>query len=448
LATTVTSLGSVTSVNGTSIPNAVTLTKTTDKLNVFAATNSEELAAVLSDESGSAGGFLRSPMDTAGDTLYGGVGGAATKLAGAVGFLYNTDGSAPSWQDVTATKTLLALENVPNYDWATILSTAGAFQNKTFDLDAANTLDLSLAQLNVAVNDAEIASLSGAERLDNKRMIPRVLAQASASTLEPDLSTANVYVFTALAETLTISPPVSSVGAFGDAELLSFVFYGVSAQTLTFSTAATGFSAGPAMALPTTTKAGEEVRYTFERSARDGKWHFVGSDFPTGPLTTLYGGFGADVSASTGIARFDSGVAGVSELSGAVTTSGSNATTLAAPYQRRSCELHIWGTGAAGVLQDTDDEAISCYNDTGVTTTVVAVRCWANAGSPTVLPKVTGGANLLSGNLTCGTASWANGTLNGTPTLANGGTFDANIVTAGGTATNIRLVITYTVPPS
>jgi hypothetical protein len=166
-----------------------------------------------------------------------------------------------------------------------------------------------LTEFNEALQAADFATLAGSERLSNKRNLPRVLAQATLADpwqLEPDLGTANVYVFTALDHAITITPPVSSVGAFGDAELLSFVFYGDSAQTLTFSTAATGFSAGPAMPLPTTTKAAEEVRYTFERSARDGKWHFVGSDFPSGPLALAYGGLGISSGTSGGIPYFAS----------------------------------------------------------------------------------------------------------------------------------------------
>jgi hypothetical protein len=112
----------------------------------------------------------------------------------------------------------------------------------------------------------------------------------------------------------------------------------------------------------------------------------------------------------------------------------------------RMCELHIWGTGASSVLQDTDDEAVSCFNGFGVTETITAVRCYANAGSPTVTPIVTGGAadSILTGALTCGTGSFASGTLNGTPTLSSTGTIDANVTAAGGVATNIRLVLTLT----
>jgi len=81
-----------------------------------------------------------------------------------------------------------------------------------------------------------------------------------------------------------------------------------------------------------------------------------------------------------------------------------------------------------------------------VTETVTGVVCWANAGSPTVTPILTGGSatSILSGALTCGTGSFAAGSLNGTPTLAAGASIDDNLTAAGGTATNVRIAITLT----
>lgn len=136
-------------------------------------------------------------------------------------------------------------------------------------------------------------------------------------------------------------------------------------------------------------------------------------------------------------------------FTGDVTTSaGAVATAMRTGLNVRTCELHIWGTGTSSVLQDTDDEVASCLNKYGVTWTITYVGCWANAGSPTVMITKTGGNNVLSGNLTCGTASWASGTLTGTTAdkqTADGGTLDVNIVSAGGTATNIRVVIAGTI---
>jgi hypothetical protein len=62
----------------------------------------------------------------------------------------------------------------------------------------------------------------------------------------------------------------------------------------------------------------------------------------------------------------------------------------------------------------------------------------------TVTPIVTSGTStsILTGALTCGNGTFASGTLNGTPTVAAGGSIDANI-TAAGTAKSIRVVVTF-----
>ena len=72
----------------------------------------------------------------------------------------------------------------------------------------------------------------------------------------------------------------------------------------------------------------------------------------------------------------------------------------------RSCEIHI-GTPTGSALADTDDEPVSCRNMTGATLTILGVSCYADAGTPTVTPILTGGAatSILTGALTCGTAT-------------------------------------------
>jgi hypothetical protein len=52
LVTPVLGVATATSVNGTTIPSSVTLTKTSDNLSVFAATTSAQLAGIISDEIG------------------------------------------------------------------------------------------------------------------------------------------------------------------------------------------------------------------------------------------------------------------------------------------------------------------------------------------------------------------------------------------------------------
>lgn len=110
-----------------------------------------------------------------------------------------------------------------------------------------------------------------------------------------------------------------------------------------------------------------------------------------------------------------------------------------------ACEIVIGDPGAATpILSDDNDAPALCANVSGATQTITAVACWANTGTPTVRPIITGGAtnSLLSSDLTCGTGSYAAGTLNGTPTLSNGATIDANIASAGGVAKYIVIRIT------
>jgi hypothetical protein len=135
-------------------------------------------------------------------------------------------------------------------------------------------------------------------------------------------------------------------------------------------------------------------------------------------------------------------------------TSGGVATTLATKYKTRICEVVIGDPGAASpALANDNDTPVVCGNVTGSDVTITAVACYADAGSPTVTPILTGGGAIVTGAITCGTASWAAGTISGTPTIhsfsANGATcsstpctLDANITAAGGTAKYIVMHFT------
>lgn len=113
----------------------------------------------------------------------------------------------------------------------------------------------------------------------------------------------------------------------------------------------------------------------------------------------------------------------------------------------RVCEVVVGDPGAASsVLANDNDTPAVCSNKTGSTMTITAVECYADAGSPTVTPIITGGSStsILSSALTCGTGSFASGTLNGTPTETTSQTIDANITVAGGVAKYIVVRITRT----
>lgn len=109
----------------------------------------------------------------------------------------------------------------------------------------------------------------------------------------------------------------------------------------------------------------------------------------------------------------------------------------------RTCEIVIGDPGAASpVLANDNDSPAVCGNKTGATLTITAVECYADAGSPTVTPIITGGGAILTGALTCGTGSFASGTLSGTPTQSANGSIDGVITSAGGVAKYLVLRIT------
>jgi hypothetical protein len=392
LATTVTSLGSVTSVNGTTIPNAVTLTKTTDKLNVFAATSSLELAGVLSDESGTSGGFQRNPMTTAGDLTYGGASGVPTRLAGAVGLLYNAAGSAPSWADAATVKTFLGVSAPGGSD--------GQVQYRSSATALGGSSGLTLSTTDI---------LSG--RMRTTTETTTTLAATDGPVVKCDTSGGDV----------TLTLPAASGG----------------------------------------------LGYWFVINTGDTNQCFV----RRGGTDTINGATG-DIEAATQWSTIELRTDGASDWhasrgktvleladipNGLITTA-----KLADPAKTKTCNVIVGDPGAASpLLADDNDSPGACVNEYGADWTITTVACYANAGSPTVTPILTGdgtGTSILTGALTCGTAAWAPGTVQGTPPVVHsfsgtGATcsvtpcsIDVNLTTADGVAKYVVVKITGTLP--
>ena len=117
-----------------------------------------------------------------------------------------------------------------------------------------------------------IVGTTDAQTLTNKRIDPRASIAASASALTPDISTFDLYGYTALAAALTISAPTGTPLA-GDKLLFRFKDNGTP-QTLTWSASAGGFRA-VGVTLPTTTTATKTTYVGCIYNASDNLWDAI-----------------------------------------------------------------------------------------------------------------------------------------------------------------------------
>lgn len=160
----------------------------------------------------------------------------------------------------------------------------------------------------------------------------------------------------------------------------------------------------------------------------------------------------AGLSASGGVAIASTGAISLSGIPGSAMTNNTvTATQLAAQYSKGSCTEAWGGSGTSHALTSGDDAVSNntCYNDSGVTRTITAVKCRNdNASNTTTVNPTFGsagtGTTILSGALTCGNsyaysstgtvsnASWTTGT-GITPAMA--GTL---------TGTSVAMIVEYT----
>lgn len=139
-----------------------------------------------------------------------------------------------------------------------VASTSTAIGVGSIELGNASDTTISRSAAGViAVEGVVIPSISSTNTLTNKRIQPRTASSTTASTLTPDLSTANVYFRTTQTATLTIDAPTGTpvIG-----ETIMIYVDSASAQTLTINAAYVAFGA----AFPATTTAGK----TFMMSAQ------------------------------------------------------------------------------------------------------------------------------------------------------------------------------------
>lgn len=134
-----------------------------------------------------------------------------------------------------------------------------------------------------------------------------------------------------------------------------------------------------------------------------------------------------------------------------INANGITATQLAAQYSKGSC-TELWGGSGTSFALTSGDDAISnnsCYNDSGVTRTITAVKCRSDIASSTTTVNPTFGSagtgtTILSGALTCGSSLAYSSS--GTVTNASWTTGTGINPVMGGTltGTSIAVIVEYT----
>jgi hypothetical protein len=124
---------------------------------------------------------------------------------------------------------------------------------------------------------------------------------------------------------------------------------------------------------------------------------------------------------------------------------------LPAQYTKGSC-MELWGGSGSSFVLTSGDDAISnnsCYNDSGVTRTITAVKCFSdNAANTTTVNPTFGasgtGTTILSGALTCGNSNAMSAS--GTVSNASWTTGTGIDPVMGGTltGTHIAMIVEYT----
>lgn len=212
-------------------------------------------------------GALTGNADTASAVAVGGITGLGTGVATALAVNVGSAGAFVTFNGALGTPSSGTLTN------ATGLPIAGLTASTTTaigvgSVELGHATDTTIARVSAGVISVEgvtIPSISSTSTLTNKRINPRTASTTTASTLTPDLSSANIYYRTTQTETLTIGAPTGTP-VIGETILIYVDSAG--AQTLTINATYIPFGA----AFPATTTAGK----TFMLSAQ-----FNGTDWKT-----------------------------------------------------------------------------------------------------------------------------------------------------------------------
>lgn len=372
----------------------------------LATPSSANLAAAITDETGTgAAVFAGSPAFTGTPTVPTATVGTNTTQAASTAFVLANAGSAPAWSSITNPAGNLALSmgsNTSIFSTTTALAQMFAWKNVT-----AAIVSASQSSPIPAVCGTEFHAAASVEGCLTLQFIPGTGTDAASTIAIGHTGSATGVV------TTTFPGPMQ---------------------------AGTSTSAG-AVILPQGTANGHAgtTQITVESPASVTSYEIV---LPGASATGV-------------VHRSNSSLVDTESVSAVVGSDMTNntvtASQLAAQYSKGSCTEAWGGSGTSFAMTSGDDAIINntCYNDSGVTRTITAVKCRSdNAANSTVLTPTFGAAGtgtaILTGTVTCGNsyAYSATGTLNNTAWTTGTG-IDPGMSTVGN-ATSIAMIVEYT----
>ena len=154
-------------------------------------------------------------------------------------------------------------------DTMTIVRAQDSTTAQIFSAAASVQLMVNKVMLDDIKSDASSATYSATQTLTNKRINPRFISAASGSSLTPDIATADIYDYTALAAGLTINAPI---GTPVDGNKLVFRFLDDgTARALTWNAAYVAVG----VTLPTTTLVNKTTYVGCVYSAALTRWDVI-----------------------------------------------------------------------------------------------------------------------------------------------------------------------------
>jgi hypothetical protein len=149
--------------------------------------------------------------------------GTLSPTRGGTGVSNNVLATVTSAGNFAYTRTLTANTNVTFPTTGTLATVGGTetLTNKTLTTPTISSI-VNTGTLTLPTATDTLVGRGTTDTLTNKRIDPRDVVAATATTLTPDLSVGDIYAYTALATSLTINTPI---GSPANGEILLFRFF-------------------------------------------------------------------------------------------------------------------------------------------------------------------------------------------------------------------------------